>query len=113
MSFADPELSYPARLAMDKQSPLKLKGEAWEISTAEFRWERPVRLAEHVMRLKEGKGFEHHRGNLKVSAEKQTDDRVSMLIGTDLFLFRLVVSRGFSFVFAAHIGCRCGSLLFG
>ena len=60
VSFADPELSYPARLAMDKQSPLKLKGEAWEISTAEFRCERPVRLAEHVMRLKEGKGFEHH-----------------------------------------------------
>ena len=95
VSFADPELSYPARLAMDKQSPLMLKGEAWEISTAEFRWERPVRLAEHVMRLKEGKGFEHHRGNSKESPEKQTDDRVSMLIGTDL-LIRMLDGKIFS-----------------
>ena len=95
VSFADPELSYPARLAMDKQSPLMLKGEAWEISTAEFRWERPVRLAEHVMRLKEGKGFEHHRGKSAESAEKQTDDRISMLIGTDL-LIRMLDGKIFS-----------------
>ena len=42
--FRRSELSYPARLAMDKQSPLKLKGEAWEISTAEFRFETSCAL---------------------------------------------------------------------
>ena len=62
---------------------------------AEFRWERPVRLAEHVMRLKEGKGFEHHREKSIASPEKQTDDRISMLIGTDL-LIRMLDGKIFS-----------------
>jgi len=96
VSFADPRLSYPARLALDDKSPLLLKEETWEISTAEFRWERPFRLAEHVMRLRNARDLEPHP-NPGGDPPKNIDagHRISMLVGTDL-LIRMLDENIFS-----------------
>jgi PncC family amidohydrolase len=96
VSFADPKLSYPARLAMDENSPVCLKEENWAISSNESEWERPVRLAEHVVRLKKEKEDYRQKSKIyKSQHDKIMGQRISMLVGTDL-LNRMLDKKIFS-----------------
>lgn len=63
-----PEVSYPARVLAGLEDRPRLQPENCGISTAEFQYDRPYRLAEHVLRL-------HEEGS---------ERPVSLIIGADL-----------------------------
>ncbi len=92
--FNNPQTSYPGKLALESGSPLKMTKGKWEISTIEFRQQRPVRLAEHILRIRDKKDDADSSAGPDTEANK-TSQRVRLLTGADL-LFRMLDPRIFT-----------------